>query len=397
MNTFYWTVLIILLGFFVVTGILTLLAIARFGPDERPLVTMDPKYLGRLFTSLLLEVVVLVITIGGLAVNGLRESSKNMDKSSSQLNKALANLEASILRETNEIINEPSGLTSFEKGGLYGLVVDDEEPLLFVVAPSDNDLRFRRTLRLEGMDPEDLEAVTWDRQSWFYATTSFRQLGDEGKATRQLLRFEIPEDWMSIEYVAQPQARDISEDLRTFLSSNGIAVDRGLWEKRAPQSDRWHPWALEIEGLAIRNDELLIGLKWPLSEDGKAVLVAYSWEDREFTDVQRLSLDGKGISDLAYRPLGEILLVAANPPAKERRGNEHDEKEHLGKSSLYVYSWPTAERLPRLLHTVHAIARIRAKLEGVSIVGDEVWLTYDGPNHDLARQPISILELDRTQ
>ena len=390
MTVFYWIILISLFILFMATGILTLLALVRFGPKKIQVVTIDPKYLERLFVSLILEVVILGITIGGWAVANLQKSIISIDQSSAEITQAIASIDDIA---TSHIINEPSGLVAFEKNGIHGLVVDDQESNLFVLAPTKNGLRFKRTISFRGVELEDLESITWDRRKWFYAATSFRQLGDEGKRSRNLLRFELREDWTETSYEITPETRDISDKLAVFLSAKGVNINKKLWMQKAAPNKEWHPWMLEIEGLAVCNGQLLLGLKWPLTSKGDAIVVSYSWADNEFKNLYPLALDNKGISDLAYLPQQRTLLVAANPPAKERKENKTDEQQHLGKSSIYIFSWAGDAQQPTLRHPVHSIARRGAKLEGVTLIGEEIWLAYDGPNHRFDRKPASILNI----
>lgn len=400
MNTFLWTVLVVFMCLFLATGFLTLLGIVRFGPRRRALVTIEESYLNRLFTSLLLEVVAIGLSVVTIAVNQLRGTVDGIKRTTDELNEFRTSLNES-LRMTSSWLNEPSGLTTTSLAGSgeahkpFGLAVDDEKPDLFVVEKVLDNLRVRKVIELSDQKPKDLEAITWDREKFYYATTSFRQLGEEGEPYRKLLRFKVDSKrWVDSDYEIATETRDFSAKLGAFLVANHIPVDWERWSQpQAPPQKDWHPWQLEIEGLAVCNDELVIGLKWPLTPQKEAILLTYNWAQDEFREFHPLDLNGKGISDLAYDPEHNLLFVAANPPEKEREKVREDESRYLGESSIQVFDWADSARQPKFRSKLQGFNRPRAKLEGIAIIGDDLWLAYDGPNNALVSERFSVGEI----
>ena len=383
MTTALWILLSAFMILFFATGICTLLAIMKFGPNQKTIIVINQRYLNRLFTSLLLEVVTIGIAVGAITVKELRQSTQDISKavkelrqSTQDISKAAKDLKAftvtleEFLVNTRSWINEPSGLTSSnligsaEAKGPFALAVDDEEPEIYVVEKVSNYLRVRRALPLSDEIPEDLEAITFDGQRYYYATTSFRQLGTDGQNSRKLLKFEIDNRrWVDIDYSIKTEVRDISNKLGTFLKNHDIQINVKDWSKKQSPTEDWHPWALEIEGISVRNSDLLIGLKWPLNSSKNAIIVSYNWDTDEFKNIYEVDLSGKGITDLFFDPGKSHLLVAANPPAKEKDNNTADERNLLGESAIYAFNWRDFSKDPIFLNKVPSVARTKAKLE----------------------------------
>ena len=69
---------VLFLVIFALTGIVSLLSIIRFGTDEKSLITLLPKYRAALFSSLILEVVGVVVGAGYLAVDKLDDAAEKL-------------------------------------------------------------------------------------------------------------------------------------------------------------------------------------------------------------------------------------------------------------------------------------------------------------------------------
>lgn len=69
MHPLLYTTFVVFLVIFVLSGFVSLLSIMRFGADEKPLITLLPRYRAALFSSLVLEVVGVMIGAGYLAVD----------------------------------------------------------------------------------------------------------------------------------------------------------------------------------------------------------------------------------------------------------------------------------------------------------------------------------------
>jgi len=386
----------ILVGLFTLTGVVTLLSITRIGKSTQ-LITVDEKYRNTLFRTLLLEIVALVLTLGWFGVDIVKDSSRK-EKEISQWKVSVEEW----VSASQSWIKEPSGLCKSDLRGSdirrapFALAVDDDEPDIFVIGSIMEELGVVKTLSFDKYEPNDLEAICWDETKWYYAATSHRCIAGGYDLTRMLLRFIIdPRRWRDPEYELVPESRDISEVLYDYLKDScGVLVDRELWSGKSIPKPQWHPYALEIEGLTFRNGNLLIGLKWPLSDKDNAILVAYNWETNAITDHSMLDLNGKGISALSYDSEKNTLIVIANPPEKERTNDKQDYKMYLGESVGYVFNWPVNLDEPSFSHKMAGVAYPNSKLEGIAQVAeDELWLAYDGPEHLLAKTSASNIHL----
>lgn len=382
------------------TALTTLLGIARFGRSRKALVHIEPKYLNALVFSFLLEIVGIVVGFGAVLFDA-RAQVPGPAPSIELFPSVQAQLAQSAM-------NEPSGLTACALEGYtdsqspFALGVDDEENEVFVICKQGNALGIVRALplALEG-EPEgmlavrDLESITWDGSETYYAAGSHRSLSAGEVGTRKLLRFTVdPEHWTDRDYRILCEPRDVSIPLGAFLETQGVPIDEELWSKKSEACDDWHPWALEIEGLAVSDGKLLCGLKWPLTSEGRAIVVEYDWEKDAFTRSWFLPLDkGRGISELTLDPARHELWVVGNPPAKERDGEPGDVHALMGESVVYVFAW--GGETPRVKRKVANMAKELSKLEGLAIVprptgGTELWLGYDGPKYALAVADLSL-------
>ncbi len=295
-------------------------------------------------------------------------------------------------------LQEPSGLTrtnlSTDEQPML-LAVDDEQYGVFVLEATDEGIQVHGPIRFSfegslGKDPNDLEAVCFNDLNYF-ATTSHRRLGDAFQPQRRLLRFALGQQWQANDYSInlQPEdIRDISPGLGRLLESSGVSVSQEQWTRN--DITHRYPYAVEIEGLACFGERLLFGLRWPL-HDGKALLAQYDWARDEFVgDLVSLDLKSKGISALTYEPSREILLVAANPPEHVYDDDKPDTVyAYLGNSELYLLKWnPTAQAGPTVVQGFREYARPEATLEGISLVGDELWLSYEGRAPAIKRIPL---------
>jgi hypothetical protein len=209
-------------------------------------------------------------------------------------------------------------------------------------------------------------------------------------AVRKLLRFHLdPNAWTNADRI-HADVRDVATNLYQFLAHADVLVDTNKWAIH--ERGNSHPFALEIEGLAYRDGNLLMGLKWPLAK-GDALILVYSWEQATFKAIERVPLRERGISELAYDARNGRLFVVANPPERERTDHPEDAMNCFGESIVYVFQWPLGVKIPAFSHKIGKFARPLAKLEGLALLGKEVWLSFDGPKPGLARHPL--IELDK--
>ena len=69
---------VLFLAIFALTAVVSLLSLIRFGAGEKSLIQLEPKYRFALFSSLLLEVVAVIIVGGYKVVNGISEETKKL-------------------------------------------------------------------------------------------------------------------------------------------------------------------------------------------------------------------------------------------------------------------------------------------------------------------------------
>lgn len=294
-------------------------------------------------------------------------------------------------------LHEPSGLTKSHLSKPTNpivLAVDDEQHGIFILEGTTKTIKVHGPIRFKfdgfkGKDPDDLEGICYNGTSYF-AITSHRRLGENKQGERRLVKFNIGTDWKTKNYAIPLEAddvRDLSKPLGKFLKNHGVIVDQNEWSKKYP--DDPHPYALEIEGLACDGGNLFLGLKWPLHK-GNALLVEYNWLEKKFIGgVVHLDLGSKGISGMFYHSDRNLLIVAANPPVKvyDTDGPEVAER-YFGSSDLYVFQLEPSTRKLTLVKKLAKYSRHGAKLEGVTIVDNDLWLAYDGRKPAVLRKPL---------
>ena len=297
--------------------------------------------------------------------------------------------------------SEPSGLALTNlldrDGRQLLLVVDDEvRDRAFLIREPDTSRTEEISKLLVGAvglpsRPKDLEGVTFDGKDAYYAITSHRVREGKERATRQLLTFTIDANWRAPGYQAPaqpPSGTDLSPALYDFLREKSVSIDSAAWAGKG--TDSLHPYALEIEGLAVGENILFVGLKWPLPQ-GRALLLRYDLITHKFVGLDRLDLGGYGIGALTVVPSGH-LLVAANP--SERAGeSEKVCGASYGRSRLYAFVLPQTGA-PFAPAKAHIDAGDRCgRLEGVAQVGGSIVMVYDGARPVVRRMSADWLPL----
>ena len=338
-----------------------------------------------------------------ISPEGFQAEFSTIDRQLQAVGQGLAEVVARIDTTTLDLLGrelrEPSGITAADIAGPdhYAVAVDDENEGVFIIEglPEGTVVHGPIGLRYDnvsGKDPNDLEAVCFDGSS-YYATTSHRRIGGDHARERRLIRFEIGAQWRELKYeiaVDRSDVRDLSALLAESLTRTGVRFDLDAWAEKLERSRfERHPYALEVEGLACSLGRLLVGLRWPLHE-GKAIVFQYDWSgDALVGDPKFLDLEGKGISSMEFDSTRRRLLVVANPPEKVWPDDSIGAVERfLGSSELYVFSLDSSGLPNDLVSRRTDVARHRAKLEGAAIVGDELWLAYDGQRPAIVRRSI---------
>jgi hypothetical protein len=284
---------------------------------------------------------------------------------------------------SSEIFDEPSDVTPTELSTPTAeplvAAVDDEEEEIFLLQPLGprHFAVYRAVTHKEPVD--DLEAVCLDsRTQYYYAVASHREVDDD--LVSRVLRFRVsPDDVSSNEGFAIPalelRAYDLRAGLRTALGAGEapLADVSGEGEKTLINSKPWgekrgrdQPYALEIEGAVCIAGKLVIGLRWPLDPQDRAILLEYDLApDAPQLDKQPPKPVLLELGGLAKGRGKDELLVASNPP-------QHDA---FGTSRVDVFDTSTR---PYKRVKAHDAGRPHHRLEGLAIVDREVWLVYEG-------------------
>lgn len=382
-----WTVAIA----FAAITVLTLVNIFNI----KPFVSWFPvnsRFENKLFSVLVVEIIVMCLALAGTALNDRDEIVEDKQKAEAALELSLIAWESA----SRSWMNEPSGLSDSglkdpSSDGPVLVGVDDEESAVFVLRTGQGHFPLvRALLTLKGKDgkkaAEDLESITWDKERYYYALASHRQLGDSKAArnSRKLLKFEIASDsWQDgYEDIAVESSVDLTSlpsgerGLEEFLADNGIVV--AGWDKKGEPP---HPYGLEIEGMAHHHGELFFGLKWPLDSD-KALLLSYNISDQKFSGIHRLDLDGHGITALANSQ--GHLFVASNPSGKVNIENDPASAQFYGNSRLWRFSMDDLKQRERMGSIslkgteLNLESKLDAKLEGIASILPVLFLAFDG-------------------
>jgi len=343
-------------------------------------------------------------------------------------------------------LREPSGLAPSRDG--RAIAVHDELEQVFILHTKDLDdpREDRLPFATEAAIPldfdakggiRDLEGIAYDGEKWYFAMSSHREIDDRN--VFRLVRFSI--DWerrTSIDYTisatsAYLDRHDFVVGLARSLRDAGLDVKPDPDARRFPDVDKdtkakvagrkWHSkgkaphrYAVELEGIAYRREpeELLIGVRFPLSgadgTSGEALLLRCPIDRdasgvpsvREPSLLQTLDLKGKyngatasyGISDLAYDPATERLYVAANPPGKASTDVPEDAGRYTGRSLIYRFDLDPSSRNQRFVphrEGPYRVGEPGTKLEGLAVVGDDLWLSYEADRPVFRKYRISDL------
>lgn len=318
-------------------------------------------------------------------------------------------------------LKEPSGIAEVgfadaTDGSPLSLCVDDETAGVFILGHAPNgELTPRALLPFGGRagEVDDLEAIAWDAASGSFLTFSShrarRGRGDDTLVVR--LRLD-PDRWREPGY--QPETEIDSEFTRRlaewqntekiFRTPDGKAIV--FWDQRRDNTS-YYPYAFEIEGAAVVEGTIVLGVKYPLAwpageapafnadgslpdawlEEAGAWLIRYEPATGAFA-AQSLPLGGFGISALAWDERSGRLLIAANRPEKAKEADSAALARYYGRSTIYLARPEGAQwRIDRRVEGDFSIPETR--LEGIASIGDEIWLAYDGAGGSLRRIPRS--------
>jgi hypothetical protein len=206
-------------------------------------------------------------------------------------------------------------------GGI--LVVEDEVigAVLFAPAPIVPPLNMT-TVKLERRKKDrapftdkfklfpvqDFEDIASDRLETVFFIGSHK--GKDGKRNPDR-EFLIRAEWKQ----KDGELKVVGENYRLLEALNkalaAAGVDLGLTREDVNDS-------LNVEGLALHDDRLFIGLRAPLSAGGKAIVCTGSAEalgrgGSTPIEITELDLDGGGVRALDWDPVRNVLLVLSGP------------------------------------------------------------------------------------
>jgi len=298
---------------------------------------------------------------------------------------------------TMDFLDEPSGLTVFgvrkKSDPLMAIAVDDEVNGIFVLQSIGSNIGLRRILTIDEKI-DDLEAVCYDESSrYYYAVASHRKF--DKKKVMKMLRFNIDRNDIDVSgFKIKIDKKSSFENLSTGIytvmrgldlatkinnNPNSIKINHHKWSDKNTKNPYY---ALEIEGCVIFNNELLLGLKYPLDKKDKAILLRYNLEKEDSfektPDVFSLMLgDKQGITALAFDNSRKYLLVAANPTDKIDHEKNNGVKAYQVFAHSRIVIFKQENGIFRKVES-HSISRENAKLEGMAVIDDELWLTFEG-------------------
>jgi hypothetical protein len=215
---------------------------------------------------------------------------------------------------------EPSGIQQLPDGRF--LVVEDEKahPFSLVTISADGEVSSTPLLPpLQEGDAawkmDDLEALALDRTGWVYALTSHSRSGsgEAKKARDKLVRFRVEGGRM-----AEPGL--VRELKPALLAAHPVLAAAS--EIREVKSRG----GLNIEGLEIGPDGLLVGFRSPLLEgraivacvENPAAMFAAGELPRISPELITLDLGGSGIRGMAQVPAIGGYLVISGPVARQQ-------------------------------------------------------------------------------
>jgi hypothetical protein len=198
---------------------------------------------------------------------------------------------------------ETSGAWRGDRGGLW--VIDDEEGGTLLSLGADGGVQ-RHAL---GVALDDLEGAAADGSGvWLVTSHSIGKKGGPPKPARQLLvRLDADRTplWHRPLPLREPGVLD-------GLLSGGSGLPSAWLTGRSKHG------GLDIEGLAIAQGHLWLGLRGPLTTDGEAVVVEVE-ADQGLRPVaaHRLPLGERGIRSLAHFRSGFLLIAGPSGSGSE--------------------------------------------------------------------------------
>ena len=197
------------------------------------------------------------------------------------------------------------------------LIGGDEEPQAMWLV---NDSGKISKIKVNGSTWDDLEGMAkFDATNFFALTSHSRTKKGKRKAEREQLMFaafkpnriDILKKWSLREQVIQLLEKELAKEL-----------DMRIVESASPDEG-----GLNIEGLALLEEKLYLGLRSPLTKSGKALILVINnakalleGATPAFDNVISVDLSGNGIRGLDTRKNGLLILAGSSTDAAENFG-----------------------------------------------------------------------------
>lgn len=325
------------------------------------------------------------------------------------------------IERSRQWLREPSGIAAVPRPGYpfsdmrgwplvaprFFAAIDDENSGLFLVQVLPSEARVRGSLGASDVSvgvrkqfeflledaPQDWEGLAYDADEQHFVAVASHRLArnpagkdEKGRRTRHLVQFSLTPEWPQRENEVINVKRDIDLDslevgLSSYLVERFSNIDIDAW-RSGREGKRYE---VEIEGLAYRHPNVWLGLKKPLDDQNRALVLQFDLENRQFIgEPMSLELGGLGISALTY--VGEDLYIAANPV--EHENEDKCGSGTYGKSQLYVLTEEGGERHLREVCT--DVAYDCGKLEGLAAFDGNLLLAYDGDEPAFKMLPLPL-------
>ena len=376
-----------------------------------PRLKVDRRYLRRLYQGIIINGVVGLAAIPG-HILGLSLQTKAQDLETTTNRFGLTQDAWQIASDS--WMDEPSGfaasgLTDAASDRPLFVGVDDEEEAIFVLdvlpgvsSSAEKQVVVRAMLPLhceKRPKVKDLEGIAYDRQQGYYYAVTSHRVGVASSGVCELLKFRVDgKKWQTPRYEISVGENDIADlstsggpgsplALANLVHSKASSFDEAKWrqyeEKGKGQDERrdktGHEFQLEIEGLAYLNGDLYLGLKWPLGDDGRPLLLVYSTTSHQFKGIHSLDLSTDSrckLGEWGIRSLDvyeDFLIVVA-----DQWGNPGQYSVQAFK--LTDIQGSSAARAAKAVADVTpALPPRKAFLEGIAVGDSDALLGYDKP------------------
>lgn len=215
---------------------------------------------------------------------------------------------------STDFIPEASGVS---RVGATLVIAGDEEPKALWLATDSGRMTH---VKLSGASWDDMEGLASVDERFFFASTSHSRTkkGKRKPEREQLFLMELSEKKIRAVHTWSLRELVLTELAKSF----GAQLDMKTVEGASPDEG-----GLNIEGLAYHGGKLFIGLRSPITAQGKALMLVIKngnellqGQAPLFEQTLSLDLAGKGIRGLDSTPQGLLVLSGSSSDATETFG-----------------------------------------------------------------------------